>query len=96
MKFQIYLTQGGHELWKTGKTGKMVKKKSLQGKIREFRNKLKIREKSGNLVLNVFICLNIFIATCMKIWLLVFLSAILVEPHYSCSFHIISRMYIYN
>ena len=26
-------TQGGHKLWKTGK---MVKKKSLQGKIREF------------------------------------------------------------
>ena len=41
--------QGGHALWKTGKTGKMVKKKnSLQGKIREFEILLKIREKSGN------------------------------------------------
>ena len=43
---------------------------------------------------------NIFITTFMKIWLLVFLSAILVKPHYSCSFHIILRMYegdsIYN
>ena len=29
-------------------TGKMVKKKSLQGKIREFEILLKIREKSGN------------------------------------------------
>ena len=37
--------QGGHALWKTGK---MVKKKSLQGKIREFEILLKIREKSGN------------------------------------------------
>ena len=40
--------QGGHALWKTGKTGKMVKKNSLQGKIREFEILLKIREKSGN------------------------------------------------
>ena len=40
--------QGGHAHWKTGKTGKMVKKKSLQGKIREFEILLKIREKSGN------------------------------------------------
>ena len=40
--------QGGHALWKTGKTGKMVRKKSLQGKIREFEILLKIREKSGN------------------------------------------------
>ena len=43
-----HVTQGGHELWKTGKTGKMVKKNSLQGKIREFRKKAenqgKIRE----------------------------------------------------
>ena len=46
--------QGGHELWKTGKTGKMVKKNSLQGKIREFRKKLKIRGKSGNLVFQCF------------------------------------------
>ena len=40
------LKQGGHALWKTGK---MVKKKSLQGKIREFEILLKIREKLGNL-----------------------------------------------
>ena len=40
--------QGGHALWKTGKTEKMVKKNSLQGKIREFEILLKIREKSGN------------------------------------------------
>ena len=45
----MYFDQGGDELWKTGKTGKLVKKNSLQGKIREFRKKLKIREKSGNL-----------------------------------------------
>ena len=38
-------SQGGHTLWKTGK---MVKKNSLQGKIREFEILLKIREKSGN------------------------------------------------
>ena len=44
----LYMRQGGHTLWKTGKTGKMVKKKSLQGKIREFEILLKIREKSGN------------------------------------------------
>ena len=37
--------QGGHILWKTGK---MVKKNSLQGKIREFEILLKIREQSGN------------------------------------------------
>ena len=41
----IFILQGGHALWKTGK---MVKKKSLQGKIREFEILLKIREKSGN------------------------------------------------
>ena len=40
--------QGGHALWKTGKTGKMINKNSLQGKIREFENFKKIREKSGN------------------------------------------------
>ena len=44
----ILLAQGGHALWKTGKTGKMVEKNSLQGKIREFEILLKIREKSGN------------------------------------------------
>ena len=37
--------QGDHALWKTGK---MVEKNSLQGKIREFEILLKIREKSGN------------------------------------------------
>ena len=42
------LYQGGHALWKTGKTGKMINKNSLQGKIREFENFKKIREKSGN------------------------------------------------
>ena len=41
----IYQCQGGHALWKTGK---MVKKNSLQGKIGEFEILLKIREKSGN------------------------------------------------
>ena len=41
----FYIKQGGHAL---RKTGKMVKKKSLQGKIREFEILLKIREKSGN------------------------------------------------
>ena len=41
----MYMYQGGHALWKTGK---MVKKNSLQGKIREFEILLKIREKSGN------------------------------------------------
>ena len=39
------IMQGGHALWKTGK---MVKKNSLQGKIREFEILLKISEKSGN------------------------------------------------
>ena len=43
------LNQGGHTLWEIGKTGKMVKKNSLQGKIKEFEILLKIREKSGNL-----------------------------------------------
>ena len=41
----MWLEQGGHALWKTGK---MVKKNSLQGKIREFEILLKIREISGN------------------------------------------------
>ena len=45
----VCYVQGGHALWKTGKTGKMVKKNSLQGKFREFEIFLKIREKSGNL-----------------------------------------------
>ena len=38
--------QDGHGLWKTGK---MVGKKSLQGKIREFEKMMKIGGKSGNL-----------------------------------------------
>ena len=45
--FFFGILQGGHALWKTGKTGKMVKK-SLQGKFREIEILLKIREKSGN------------------------------------------------
>ena len=49
--------QGGHTLWKTGKTGKMINKNSLQGKIREFENFMKIREKSGNFENPVLICL---------------------------------------
>ena len=49
--------QGGHALWKTGKTGKMINKNSLQGKIREFENFMKIREKSGNFENPVLICL---------------------------------------
>jgi len=28
--------QGGHAVWKSGKTGKMAKTNFLQGKIREF------------------------------------------------------------
>ena len=46
--FSLFSRVRGHALWKTGKTGKMVKKYSLQGKIREFEILLKIREKSGN------------------------------------------------
>ena len=42
------IKQGGHALWKTGKT-ENDEKKSLQGKIREFEILLKIMEKSGNL-----------------------------------------------
>ena len=50
LNLKVLITgQGGHALWKTGITGKMVKKNSLQGKIREFEILLKIREKSGNL-----------------------------------------------
>ena len=45
--------QGGHALWKTGK---MVKKNSLQGKIREIKILLKIREKSGNLKKKTYLC----------------------------------------
>ena len=47
-KSQSILKQGGHGLWKTGKTWKMMKKNSLCGKIREFDKNKKIREKSGN------------------------------------------------
>ena len=46
--FYKHQFQGGHGLWKTGKTGKRVKKNSLQGKIREFENLQNIRELSGN------------------------------------------------
>ena len=53
--FLYFMSQGGHALWKTGKTGKMVKKNSLQGKIREFEILLKIREKSGNFK-NSYLC----------------------------------------
>jgi hypothetical protein len=42
--------QGTQPSGKTGKTGKMMKKISLQGKIREFVKKENIREKSGNLI----------------------------------------------
>ena len=49
----ISLRQGGHGLWKTGKTGKMMKKNSLNGKIREFVKNKKIREKSGNFTIAV-------------------------------------------
>jgi len=42
------INQGGHAIWKSGKTGKMAKTNSLQGKIREFQNLKKIRELSGN------------------------------------------------
>jgi len=38
------ICQGGHAVWKSGKTGKMAKTNSLQGKIREFQN----LKKSGN------------------------------------------------
>jgi len=32
------MVQGGHAVWKSGKTGKMAKTNSLLGKIREFQN----------------------------------------------------------
>ena len=50
------LIQGGHGLWKTGK---MVRKNSLQGKIRELKKMMKIREKSVNLKKNILTLLNI-------------------------------------
>ena len=34
----IHDWQGGHAVWKSGKTGKMAKTNSLKGKIREFQN----------------------------------------------------------
>ena len=40
--------QGGHVIWKTGKTVKRLDKNSMQGKFREFENVMNIREKSGN------------------------------------------------
>ena len=49
------IIQGGHALWK------MVKKKSLQGKIREFEILLKIREKSGNFKKSYLCKVKIFI-----------------------------------
>ena len=52
MKYSWSLTQGGHRLWKTGK---MMKKNSLCGKIREFDKNKKIREKSGNFTIPVSI-----------------------------------------
>ena len=45
LSFVYDIAQGGHELWKTGKTGKMMEKNSLQGKIREFRKKAENQEK---------------------------------------------------
>ena len=57
--FKDNLKQGGHTLWKTGKTGKMINKNSLQGKIREFENFKKIREKSGNFENPVLIRCNL-------------------------------------
>ena len=47
------MNQGGHGLWKTGKTGKMMKKNSLNGKIREFDKNKKIGEKSGDFTIAV-------------------------------------------
>ena len=55
----LHINQGGHTLWKTGKTGKMMNKNSLQGKIREFENFMKIREKSGNFENPVLIRCNL-------------------------------------
>ena len=45
------LIQGTHASGKTGKTGEITKKTSLQGNIREFENSSKIREISGNFAL---------------------------------------------
>ena len=61
--------QGGHALWKTGKTGKMVKKNSLQGKIREFEILLKIREKSGNFRKSYLCKAKIFKFIAVQMWL---------------------------
>ena len=44
----VGIIQGGHAVWKSGKTGKMAKTNSLQGNIREFQNLKEIRELSGN------------------------------------------------
>ena len=59
--------QGGHAL---GKTGKMVKKNSLQGKIREFEILLKIREKSGNFK-KIFVSSKYSNFIAVQMWLLV-------------------------
>ena len=55
----VALCQGDHTLWKTRKTGKMVKKFPA-GKIREFGILLKIREKSGNFKKSYLCKLKIF------------------------------------
>ena len=44
----IDIVQGAHYREKSGKTGNVVKKNSMQGKIREFGKMGKFREKSGN------------------------------------------------
>ena len=62
------VTQGGHALWKTGK---MMKKNSLQGKIREFEILLKVREKSGNLKNLIFVRSKYSIFIDVQMWLLV-------------------------
>ena len=59
--------QGGHALWKT----EMVKKNSLQGKIREFEILLKIREKSGNLKNLIFVRSKYSNLIAVQMWLLV-------------------------
>ena len=48
-----HIIQGSHRVWKTGKKI-MVREKSgkSQGKVREFYFGPKVREKSGNFVLN--------------------------------------------
>ena len=69
-----YFLQGGHALWKTGK---MVKKNSLQGKIREFEILLKIREKSGNFKKSYLCKVKIFkFYSCSDVATGVFFSAI--------------------